>query len=66
MFSLKIMKKWVLGQEFDEYVGQESKGKPDGFIEAAKQRKEALDHVLLLWSPGLAKQLFRELSPRWG
>ena len=39
-----------------EYVGQEKvKENLSVFIEAAKQRKEALDHVLLYGPPGLGK-----------
>ena len=38
------------------YIGQESvKENLKVFIEAAKQRKEALDHVLLYGPPGLGK-----------
>ncbi|MDD4189260.1 MAG: Holliday junction branch migration DNA helicase RuvB, partial [Eubacteriales bacterium] len=41
---------------FDEYVGQKVvKDNLKIFIEAAKQRKEALDHVLLYGPPGLGK-----------
>lgn len=40
----------------DDYIGQASvKEKMRIFIEAAKQRKEALDHVLLYGPPGLGK-----------
>ncbi|MCK9217995.1 MAG: Holliday junction branch migration DNA helicase RuvB, partial [Firmicutes bacterium] len=40
----------------DEYIGQTSaKEKMRIFIEAAKKRKEALDHVLLYGPPGLGK-----------
>ena len=43
-------------QRFDEYIGQrELVGKFRVFIEAAKQRAEALDHVLLHGPPGLGK-----------
>jgi Holliday junction DNA helicase RuvB len=39
-----------------EYIGQEqAKANLSIFIEAAKQRKEALDHVLLYGPPGLGK-----------
>src|SRR4030081_2133196 len=39
-----------------EYVGQEKiRGQFSIFIEAAKKRKEALDHVLLFGPPGLGK-----------
>jgi Holliday junction DNA helicase RuvB len=41
---------------FKEYIGQEkAKQNLIVFIEAAKQRKEALDHVLLYGPPGLGK-----------
>lgn len=40
----------------DEYIGQEKlKEKLNIFIEATKQRDEALDHVLLYGPPGLGK-----------
>lgn len=40
----------------ESYIGQESvKENMRVFIQAAKQRKEALDHVLLYGSPGLGK-----------
>lgn len=43
-------------KSFDEYIGQEkAKENLKVFIEAAKQRKEALDHVLLYGPPGLGK-----------
>jgi Holliday junction DNA helicase RuvB len=39
-----------------EYVGQQKiRGQLEIFIEAAKKRKEALDHVLLFGPPGLGK-----------
>src|SRR5438477_8563683 len=39
-----------------EYVGQEKvRGQLEIFIEAARQRAEALDHVLLVGPPGLGK-----------
>lgn len=41
---------------FDDYTGQDKvKENLKVFIEAAKQRKEALDHVLLYGPPGLGK-----------
>lgn len=43
-------------QKISEYIGQKKvKGKLKIFIEAAKKRKEALDHVLLYGPPGLGK-----------
>jgi len=43
-------------QKLDEYIGQEKvKENMRVFIEAAKQRGESLDHVLLFGPPGLGK-----------
>ena len=43
-------------KRLDEYIGQErAKKQLNIFIEAAKQRKEQLDHVLLYGPPGLGK-----------
>ena len=43
-------------KRFDEYVGQEKiRGQLSIFIEAARRRREALDHVLLFGPPGLGK-----------
>ncbi|WP_244833268.1 Holliday junction branch migration DNA helicase RuvB [Clostridium sp. BJN0001] len=43
-------------QRINEYIGQKKvKKRLKIFIEAAKQRKEALDHVLLYGAPGLGK-----------
>lgn len=43
-------------QHLSEYIGQEKvKGNLSIYIEAAKQRKESLDHVLLYGPPGLGK-----------
>jgi len=43
-------------RRFDEYIGQtKAKENLSIFIEAAKKRKEALDHVLLYGPPGLGK-----------
>ena len=43
-------------QKLDEYIGQEkAKGNLKVYIEAAKQRGEALDHVLFYGPPGLGK-----------
>ena len=43
-------------QSFDEFVGQDLvKSNLKIFIEAAKKRREALDHVLLYGPPGLGK-----------
>jgi len=43
-------------QSFDEYIGQDNiKQSLNIAIEAAKKRKDPLDHVLLFGSPGLGK-----------
>ena len=43
-------------QVLDEYIGQESvKDQMNIFIEAAKKRNEAMDHVLIFGPPGLGK-----------
>ena len=43
-------------QSLKEYIGQSQlKENLSVFIEAAKQRNEALDHVLLYGPPGLGK-----------
>ena len=43
-------------QTLEEYIGQEKTKKTlKIYIEAAKQRKDALDHVLFYGPPGLGK-----------
>ena len=43
-------------QSLNEYIGQDDiKANLKVFIEAAKMREEALDHVLLYGPPGLGK-----------
>jgi holliday junction DNA helicase RuvB len=48
-----------------EYVGQEKiRGQLSIFVEAARNRKEALDHVLLFGPPGLGKTTLAHIISR--
>ena len=49
--EMNLRPKWI-----EEYIGQDkAKTKLNIFIQAAKERKESLDHVLLYGPPGLGK-----------
>jgi Holliday junction DNA helicase RuvB len=51
-----VLERRLRPRALEEYIGQEKiRGQLSIFIEAAKKRKEALDHVLLFGPPGLGK-----------
>src|SRR6266480_4619298 len=52
----EVLERTLRPRALDEYIGQEKiRGQFSIFIEAAKKRKESLDHVLLFGPPGLGK-----------
>ena len=52
----EIIEKTIRPQLLEEYIGQDKvKENMKIYIEAAKKRGEALDHVLLYGPPGLGK-----------
>jgi holliday junction DNA helicase RuvB len=52
----EVVERTLRPRMLDEYIGQEKiRGQLSIFIEAAKKRRESLDHVLLFGPPGLGK-----------
>lgn len=52
----EVLERALRPGQLDEYIGQEKvRGQLQIFIEAARRRREALDHVLLFGPPGLGK-----------
>src|ERR1700687_765026 len=52
----EVLDRTLRPRALDEYIGQEKiRGQFSIFIEAARKRKESLDHVLLFGPPGLGK-----------
>ena len=61
---MRIVERTSVLQYLREYIGQDKvKDQLQIFIEAAKMRDEALDHVLLFGPPGLGKQPWPLLLP---
>ena len=52
----KIKEEYIRPQNLDEFIGQEElKRNLKVFIKAAKERNQAIDHILLYGNPGLGK-----------
>ena len=64
----EVLERALRPKQLEEYVGQEKiRGQLQIFIEAARNRHEALDHVLLFGPPGLGKlRSHILLLEKWG
>ena len=59
-----VVENAIRPSQLSEYIGQEKvREQMEIFISAAKQRQEALDHVLIFGPPGLGKTTLSNIRP---